>query len=79
MTNKKPLYDIPEEDRAKIKYYRIFKCPNTPTGKCEYIGNTPIYEQAIAAVEGYCEKGRANNEVYALSAVLHNGKEVFIL
>lgn len=77
--DKRPLYEIPKEEQARIQYYRIFKCPNTPTGRVEYIGSTPIYEQALAAVEGYCEAGKATGDVYALSAVLHNGKEVVIL
>ncbi len=79
MKNRKPLYELTEEQKAEIKYYRIFKCPNTPTGKREYIGDTPIFEQALAAVEGYCEKGKANGDVYALSAVLKNGVESILL
>ena len=79
MMNKKPLYELTEKQKANIQYYKIFKCPNTPTGKGEYIGKTPIFEQALAAVEGYNEKGKANGEVYALSAVLKDGTETIIL
>lgn len=76
---KRPLYELTEEQKAKIKYYRVFKCPSYPTGEPTYIGDTPIFEQALAAVEGYCEAGKATGDVYALSAVLHNGSEVVIL
>lgn len=75
---KKPLYELSDEQKAKVKYYIIFKCPNSPFENGTFIGKTPIFEQALAAVEGYCEKGKSNGDVYGLKAELINGKIVNI-
>ena len=60
-----------------MKYvgYAIYKCPNQPTENGQYIGKTPIYEQALTA----CENARVHGENYFIKGIKADGAEVLFL
>ena len=37
--------------KNKYDYYEIYSCPAKPTDNGNYLGKTPVLEQAVGAVE----------------------------
>ena len=70
-----PLYSLTPEEQARYKHFIIFKCPGKPNEKGEYIGKTPIFEQASRVIEA----ARTAGKLYGLKGVLPDGKEILIL
>ena len=55
--------------------YAIYKCPNNPTEKGQYIGKTPIYEQALTV----CENAKAQGKSYFIKGIKADGTEIMFL
>ena len=60
---------------TQYQYYKIYECPQSPTEYGEYIGKTPIIEQAVSVVETAKQKGKS----YFIKGVMQDGTEVMIL
>lgn len=60
-----------------MKYvgYAVYECPSHPTEKGQYIGKTPIYEQALTA----CENAKAQGKSYFIKGIKADGMEVVFL
>jgi hypothetical protein len=56
--------------------YSVYKCPENPTEHGEYIGKTPIYEQALKV----CETAKASGKNCFIKGIKADGKlEVLFL
>ena len=69
------LYCITEEQRTKYAYYKVYEGAKSLTENGKYIGKTPIFEQAVGAVE----KAREEGKIYFIKAVDNSGKEYTLL
>lgn len=58
-------------------WYEIFACPSAPTERGQYIGATPIYEQAENAVTNH--NRQTNGAKWFIKGVRSNGERVVLL
>lgn len=75
--SKKNGYKYFEEKEPTGEYvsYEVYECPANPYEYGKYIGKTPIYEQAVQAVQKAKEKGKN----LFIKGVKHDGSRVMIL
>lgn len=69
--------------RSAMKYtflrFLIYECPAMPTERGRYIGQTPIEEQAINAVENHNKNRDVNTPAWFIYGITPSGEKIIFL
>lgn len=73
--NKENILSMYESMRNQYSYYEVYEGAETPTGHGRYLGATPIYEQAEAAVRN----AKTSGKVCFIKGVKPDGTKIYLL